>query len=508
MCRRSFVLFVIVTIGAATRLGGLGQHSFWYDEAVTAVISRASVPDILLGKSRDRGNPPLSSLAAKIGRISSGDRDVAYRLLFALFGIATIPLIYLLGRQLASREVGELTALLFALAPLSLELSTEARAYSLVHFMSVLNTLAFVCWIERQSRPRAVLYALSLACMCLTHYYAVFLVMAQALAVLLVKGKPRLQYSWGLLVVLAAVLSSFWLPAFFSQITDYGNLVRYGDRWYYQFLATPLGLFMGRLLVWRESGLGMLAFASLALLSSFWIAVAVGVASFRRSASTCVLLVAWLALPIVLPACAALIGKPCYHIRAASIALPAGVLLAAAGLTTLGVSQRRCILGVLAILVAIAHGNFFSGRPLKDDWRAAVPAITNCIESESVLVFDTDYEVRSYLHYAVRDAVVPGSMVGIVAGPTSDGRLEGVSWRNGERQESAPSDKAREVLTSPSVWLVLCVPATPPEMWVSFFAHNGYDVETMLDFYRIRAIHFRGKNTHRRNATPVRSTGG
>src|ERR1700752_3434262 len=97
-------LLSLVALGL--RFLAIDRHSIWHDEAVTAVLSQASFADLIIGRARDNGNPPLYWLLSRLWSLAFGDSPTALRSLPALCGVATVPLIAGLGRRLLGPTVG------------------------------------------------------------------------------------------------------------------------------------------------------------------------------------------------------------------------------------------------------------------------------------------------------------------------------------------------------------------------------------------------------------------
>ena len=111
-----------------------------------------------------------------------GTGAVALRLPSALAGIATVPVAWAIGRELAGRRARRsLCAALVAVNPLFVWYSQEARAYGLFVLTAALAMLCFLR-AEREPTPRRMAaFALSGALALLTHYFAVFLLIPMAL---------------------------------------------------------------------------------------------------------------------------------------------------------------------------------------------------------------------------------------------------------------------------------------------------------------------------------------
>jgi mannosyltransferase len=186
-------LAALTLLAAALRLGTLDLQSFWYDEAFTPVhVLHPGLAATLRAFVHTENTPPLWYVVAWAVSRVLGTGEIALRLPSALAGIATVPVAWGIGWELAGRGVSGrraaiLTAALVAVNPLFVWYSQEARAYALFVLFSA---LAMLCMLRADREPtprRYALFALTGALALLSHYFAVFLLIPMALWLL----RPR-----------------------------------------------------------------------------------------------------------------------------------------------------------------------------------------------------------------------------------------------------------------------------------------------------------------------------
>jgi mannosyltransferase len=182
-------LAALVALAAALRLSTLDLQSLWYDEAFTPVhVLRPGLGATLHAVVHSENTPPLwYVLEWGITRVL-GTGAVALRLLSALAGVATVPVAWALGRELAGRRTALAAGALVAVNPLFVWYSQEARAYSLFALCSALALLFCLRAARAPTPARLAAFAASSSLALLTHYFAVFLVAPMALWLLL--GAP------------------------------------------------------------------------------------------------------------------------------------------------------------------------------------------------------------------------------------------------------------------------------------------------------------------------------
>ncbi len=178
-------LAALTVAAAALRLSTLGLQSFWYDEAFTPVhVLHPSLWATLRSVVHSENTPPLWYLLAWVDSRILPTGEVALRLPSALAGIATVPVAWATGRELAGRRAALACAALVGFNPLLVWYSQEARAYALFVLMAA---LAMLCFLRAQREPtpkRMAAFALTGALALLSHYFAVFLLIPMALRLL------------------------------------------------------------------------------------------------------------------------------------------------------------------------------------------------------------------------------------------------------------------------------------------------------------------------------------
>lgn len=169
-----------VLLAVALRFTALDARGWWRDEAVTVELLRLPFGDLLRAIPDSEGSPPLYYMLAWGWARGFGDSEIGLRSLSALFGTATVVVVFLAGRQLVSRRAGVIAAYLAAASPLLVWHAQDARAYSLLVLLAALSFLFFVRLDRTTARPDAVGFGLASSLALLTHYFAVFLVVPES----------------------------------------------------------------------------------------------------------------------------------------------------------------------------------------------------------------------------------------------------------------------------------------------------------------------------------------
>lgn len=179
------------------------------DETLALFVGRDSLPGVVEHVTRDRGGAPLHFLVAwAVAHLGLGLGGL--RVASAVFALASLPLVAMLGRRLAGPTVALVATVVVAPSWMLLFHGVYGRMYSLFLFSSLACTLALLEALERGTRLRWAVWATTALLVVATHPYGVLLLAGQA-AYVLVAGRDRLRQAT---VAGAAVLVlgiPFWL---------------------------------------------------------------------------------------------------------------------------------------------------------------------------------------------------------------------------------------------------------------------------------------------------------
>jgi mannosyltransferase len=177
----AWALALLVALAAAMRFATIDVQSFHHDEVITAArVLPGSFGDMLRAVKDSESNPPLYYVLAWGWAKAFGSGEVGLRSLSALFGVATVPVAYWVGAELASRRAGLIAAALVAVNPMLIWYSQEARSYSVLAFFGALSLLFFVRALRAGRSRDLALWALASALALCSHYFAVFAVAIEA----------------------------------------------------------------------------------------------------------------------------------------------------------------------------------------------------------------------------------------------------------------------------------------------------------------------------------------
>jgi mannosyltransferase len=199
------LLVAVVVIGATLRLASITAQSLWVDEATTAHEMHLSLGALLHAVRVDETTPPLYFLLAWVWAKVFGSGELGLRLFSACLGIALIPLAYGCARELVSRRAGVVAAALVAVNPFMIWYSQEARSYALFAVFSAASFLFCArAWRDPTSRNLGWWAAFS-ALAVLTHFFAGFLILPEALLLVVRVGRAQRR---GLILAFAVIAAA------------------------------------------------------------------------------------------------------------------------------------------------------------------------------------------------------------------------------------------------------------------------------------------------------------
>lgn len=180
-------LWVILCLGAAVRLYGLGERSLSYDECQQYWASQGNV---LRSNRTITLDPPAFAALLHLQSLAATS-EISLRLLPCLLGILGIPAVYLLARRLSDDAfAARASAFFFALAPYPIRYSQSLRVYSLTLLVCALLPALFLIELSGPSRRRFWILG-GLACAGLLTMYGVVWLVAGMLAILALLPSAR-----------------------------------------------------------------------------------------------------------------------------------------------------------------------------------------------------------------------------------------------------------------------------------------------------------------------------
>jgi mannosyltransferase len=394
----------VIALGTALRSFRLGVRSFWLDEAVSAMLARIDRHSFVSAVVHRQANMVLYYALLR-GWIRLGSSEFALRSLSVLAGVAAIPAIYLLGKQVFGARAGRVAALLLCVHAFHIRYSQEARAYSLLMLLAVLSSLFFLRSLEEPSRRNWAAYIVFSTLMVYAQVFGGWVLVAQwsSLFLLLLRKRSELrrpihgkQFLFSAAAICFLVAPLAYCLLFVSDRSQLAWLAKPTTQDVYKFCLELTG-----------DGGAMLLLAYLVLVLA---SLAAPIMRQRSEPDADNLwkhyfVLLWLIVPPVL---LLVISSrwPVFEPRFLIVCIPPLLLLAANGLSQ--VRSKILFSAALMIVLALSVAGvdyYYRGRidnRYTDDWRDATRYILSQAERGDAVVFTYSEEKLAFDEYRSR----------------------------------------------------------------------------------------------------------
>jgi 4-amino-4-deoxy-L-arabinose transferase-like glycosyltransferase len=215
---------------AGLALRAVGSNSqLWYDEIYSLVeSSRPPLYQILTTYCGDIQHP-LNSVLVHASIVALGETAWTVRLPAILFGVASIPLLFMLGRTIANTREALLASAFLTCSYHHVWFSQNARGYTGLLFWTLLCTLLLYRGVTRWRWQPLLGYSVAAALGAYTHMTLVFVVVGHAATILLLaawtfRGRwdsLRRLVAPSVAVVLAGFLTLGFYAPIIIQVIEY-----------------------------------------------------------------------------------------------------------------------------------------------------------------------------------------------------------------------------------------------------------------------------------------------
>jgi uncharacterized membrane protein len=286
-----------------------------------------------------------------------GHNDIPLRLPSMVFGALSVVLLFIIGREFFDEIAAGVGAVLFAVSPMMIELSSSVRPYSLLTFAFLISLLCLLRILKGNTLKHHAANSAACFLAMFVHYYGVFLPLYQFACLLCFRETHRAQLKTWLLFQTG--VAAAYLPFAYIALTHQLRLVNpYGGAWLLtliEFLkllyaVSPLG---HKFVISPSPWLIALGLAFLGL-------AAAGMFPVKRN----LILILYVALPVILVAAVSNIARLKFYQPYHFIFLvPTYMLFVAGGLRKFGKPGL-----VAGALIVVASSAMPLGTP-EPDWK-------------------------------------------------------------------------------------------------------------------------------------------
>ncbi|MFZ4406607.1 MAG: hypothetical protein ACOYOH_04660 [Paracraurococcus sp.] len=396
---------LVTLLGLALRLHQIGAASLWSDEAFSAWWIHKPLGYLWTEGLVIETTPPLYYSLLKLWAVFAGDGDVALRLFSAVAGTATIPVVFLLGLEVAGPVAGLLAALLFAVAPMQIYFAQEARVYALLPLafgVALLGLQRFLASAAQRGaqadRAALALYAAGAVLLLHAHATSVFTVAALAgCGGLVMVRAPRQRAALPAFLLTHGVIAVLAVPLAYAILVQTGRhdlnwiqppdligLLNLGNHLLVD-PVTPLTLFRISCMLSLGALALLAAMMPLLRLSFAQASLLIGVPGGFLLAAIGLSYVS----PFLIPRIIVWMGVPLAVLMALALLSPAPRWLRGA----LALAYSACILLGLT-------GVYARGPTQKEDWRGLMAELMPRLGAEDIVAIGPETSLLGPLRYA------------------------------------------------------------------------------------------------------------
>lgn len=184
--KENYILLSILFVSSFLRIYRIDFQSVWIDEVNTFVQSD---PNLSFSETYETLKldlqPPLYFYLLKIMLAVFGYTTFILRLFSALFGVAGVYAVYILGKELYHKKAGIYASLVLCFNYFHIYYSQEARPYSFLFFFTTLSFYYLIRFIKAPSNKRAIAYGITSCLMLYGHPYGIFSFFSQYVILLI-----------------------------------------------------------------------------------------------------------------------------------------------------------------------------------------------------------------------------------------------------------------------------------------------------------------------------------
>ena len=334
--RNRYLLVCIVLLGSVLRFYGIGSMWFGFDEQVSMVFAQSRHWPSLWRMLWLREMNMVGYYAILRVWLYLDFAD-CYKLAFArslsaLFSIASIPVLYAIGKKLFNERAGLLAAGLLAINAFHIKHAQNVRAYSLFAFLTTLAALLFINNLKNEN-PKWTAYLVLWSVAVYVHVFAFFFLAAHIVLMAYTRTRPSVRQLACLFVAVAPM--AVWTATHSASHT--------GMLWVPPTTAWSVTEAFTELV--GNDGVFLLFIAVGAMLPMLFKFV-------RKADASVALLLIWVLVPVLLTIAASW-HQPCFVPRYLFPCMPALMLLIAASIER----QKKLVAAVLLVLIVLGMLN-------------------------------------------------------------------------------------------------------------------------------------------------------
>ena len=399
---------IILLAATALRFVALGRQSFWTDELFSVYWAKAG-SGFMLVHLWDETSPPLYYLVLEAWMLVFGDGEAAVRLLSALLSALTVPVVYLLGKNVFGRQAGVIAALLYAFSYWHLYYAQEARGYALLNLSIALALLwlqGVIAELRRGALPLeaaisqyGIGFLLAAVVSAYNHYVSIIAFVAIGVTVTLIWWRP-FAFNRRFFMCFTVIGASSALLIAPTVFIAYAGSLSANIAW----IARPSLRHVVRIALGTPDGPRGFQVLSEGIEGILWAALLVYGAWKHRNSMSLFLVYLFPTIGFGVLVFVSFISPILLTRTAMWISIPVYIGLAGAVSAVGQGSMRRLIIGIILLASLIsASGYFVNSR--KEDWRSRVHEIAEDVSNQDLVILGHDTPAIAFLYYQGTNAL-------------------------------------------------------------------------------------------------------
>ncbi|KKR31916.1 MAG: hypothetical protein UT63_C0057G0004 [Candidatus Gottesmanbacteria bacterium GW2011_GWC2_39_8] len=399
------MLFILLLVSFVVRLIGLTQ-SLWLDEGISVVAVKSYSYLGLISKfSLSDVHPPLYYLILKLWTSVFGYSEISLRFPSVILGVGTVYVLYQIGKKVQGKQLGLTAAFIYALNPLAIYYSQEARMHSLAAFLAVFTAFILLSFTKKDNLKNMLLLIFSSVLLLYSEYYGALVWGAFVLFIFLFERKSKWIKKFIIAEITAAIFLLPWAGIFLNQFKEgigmalsvpaWGSVV--GSLSMKNIVLVPVKFIFGRISFNNKILYGL---ASMSVAVFYFFLILSGLKTkYSIDSNLKKLILLWFLVPVV-SAFIISFKVPVFSYHRLLVVLPAFILLTALGITGIKTRKIRYIfLGVIASVSILSLVIFFSDKSnQREDWRGSVEFLQKA-SPYSLILFKSDQVFAPFLYY-------------------------------------------------------------------------------------------------------------
>jgi len=413
------VLLISVVIAFLLRMLFIDSQSLWIDEVATYdQISKESILAVYKTIMVNEGHiGPLYHIVIHLFSLIFGTAEWALRLPSAIFGTISVYLIFLITKETFGNKSASIASVFFALSPIHIWYSQEARMYSLWIMLILLHVTIFLWTFKKSSLLRWVILTIVSALSVWTLINSLFIFFAIGIYLIILSKKhfkELIIYSLSTIIAVASYTPGF--IAFFqkskisvgsTRVTSIFDLV-------YAFITFNVGTTLGPSLVEIRSTLkiyganaanhlisqygallipAMLLFTCLFLFSLYMIK--------KDIDQKKLLIIILLFIPLFTIFMVAFISPTLpFNVRYILCTLPFYIIILTYGISTISKRFSKIAIPILLIPIFLSLFNYyFNSNYSKLNFRKLIKHLNEKMNTGDKALIVSEYSSRQILYY-------------------------------------------------------------------------------------------------------------